>query len=47
MILKDKIADLLRQVEEMKAANAEEVEALRIKFLSKKGAITELFNEFR
>lgn len=31
----------------MKAANAEEVEALRIKFLSKKGAITELFNEFR
>lgn len=47
VILKDKIADLLRQVEEMKAANAEEVEALRIKFLSKKGAITELFNEFR
>ena len=47
MILKDKIADLLRQVEEMKAANAEEVEALRIKYLSKKGAITELFNEFR
>ena len=31
----------------MKAANADEVEALRIKFLSKKGAITELFNEFR
>ena len=47
MILKDKIADLLRQAEEMKAANADEVEALRIKFLSKKGAITELFNEFR
>ena len=31
----------------MKAANAEEVEAIRIKYLSKKGAITELFNEFR
>ena len=46
-MMKDKIADLLRQVEDMKAANAEEVEALRIKFLSKKGAITELFNEFR
>ncbi|MGN0235324.1 MAG: phenylalanine--tRNA ligase subunit alpha [Paludibacteraceae bacterium] len=45
--MKDKIADLLAQVEEMKAANAEEVEALRIKYLSKKGAITELFNEFR
>lgn len=46
-MMKDKIADLLRQVADMKAANAEEVEALRIKFLSKKGAITELFNEFR
>lgn len=45
--MKDKIADLLRQVEDMKAANAEEVEALRIRFLSKKGAVTELFNEFR
>ena len=46
-MLKDKISDLLKQVEEMKAANAEEVEALRIKYLSKKGSITELFNEFR
>lgn len=46
-MLKDKISDLLSQVEGMKAANAEEVEALRIKYLSKKGAITELFNEFR
>ncbi len=46
-MLKDKIADLLGQVEGMKAVNAEEVEALRIKYLSKKGAITELFNEFR
>ena len=46
-MLKDKISDLLKQVDEMKAANAEEVEALRIKYLSKKGAITELFNEFR
>ncbi|MGM9825932.1 MAG: phenylalanine--tRNA ligase subunit alpha [Paludibacteraceae bacterium] len=45
--MKDKIADLLGQVEGMKAVNAEEVEALRIKYLSKKGAITELFNEFR
>ena len=46
-MLKDKISDFLKQVAEMKAANAEEVEALRIKYLSKKGAITELFNEFR
>ena len=31
----------------MQAANAEELEALRIKYLSKKGEITALFNEFR
>ena len=31
----------------MSAANAEELEALRIKYLSKKGEITALFNEFR
>ena len=46
-MLKDKISDLLKQVDEMKGANAEEVEALRIQYLSKNGAITELFNEFR
>ena len=38
---------MLAQVEQMKAANAEELEALRIKYLSKKGEITALFNEFR
>ena len=31
----------------MSAANAEELEALRIKYLTKKGEITALFNEFR
>ena len=46
-MLKDKINGLLSQVNELKAANAEEVEALRIKYLSKKGEITALFNEFR
>ena len=46
-MLKDKVNDLLSQVNEMKAANAEELEALRIKYLSKKGEITALFNEFR
>ncbi|MBR2165757.1 MAG: phenylalanine--tRNA ligase subunit alpha [Paludibacteraceae bacterium] len=45
--MKDKINGLLSQVNELKAANAEEVEALRIKYLSKKGEITALFNEFR
>ena len=46
-MLKDKVQEIRAQVEEMKAANAEEIEALRIKYLSKKGAITALFNEFR
>ncbi len=45
--MKERIQSLLEQVGNMKAANAEELEALRIKYLSKKGEITELFNEFR
>ncbi len=47
MAMKERIQGLLSQVAEMKAANAEELESLRIKYLSKKGEITELFNEFR
>ena len=47
MALKDNIQAVLAQVNELKAANAEELEALRIKYLSKKGEITALFNEFR
>ena len=47
MALKDRINDLLGQVNQMKAANADELEALRIKYLSKKGEITALFNDFR
>lgn len=45
--MRDKIQALRNQVQEMKAANAEELEALRVKYLSKKGEITELFGEFR
>lgn len=45
--MKDKIQDLLKQVQEMHASNAEELEALRVKYLSKKGEITALFGEFR
>ncbi len=47
MAMKERIQGLLSQVAEMKAANTEELEFLRIKYLSKKGEITELFNEFR
>lgn len=46
MIL-DNIKKLLEEVDKMKAGNAQELEALRIKFLSKKGAINDLMNEFR
>lgn len=45
--MKDKIQDLLKQVQEMHASNADELEALRIRYLSKKGEITALFGEFR
>ncbi len=43
----NKIKALLKEVEDMKAANAEELEALRIKYLSKKGEISSLMNDFR
>ncbi|WP_165155384.1 phenylalanine--tRNA ligase subunit alpha [Parabacteroides sp. ZJ-118] len=43
----DKIKALLQEVENMKVANAEELEALRIKYLSKKGEISALMNDFR
>ena len=42
-----KIKQLLEEVEALKAANAEELEALRIKYLSKKGAINDLMTDFR
>lgn len=42
-----KIKQLLAEVEEMKANNMEELEALRIKYLSKKGAINDLMSDFR
>lgn len=43
----NRIQELMQQVETLQARTLEEVEGLRIKFLSKKGIITELFNEFR
>ena len=43
----DKINELLAEVNELKAKNADELEALRIKYLSKKGKITELMADFR
>ncbi len=46
-MLLDKIENLKAQIAELKANNSEAIEALRIKYLSKKGEITALFNEFR
>lgn len=43
----DKIKSLKSEIEALKVANAEEVEALRIKYISKKGLVTALFNDFR
>ena len=42
-----KIEQLLAEVENLTAANADELEALRIKYLSKKGAINALMADFR
>lgn len=46
MIL-DKIDELLKDVAEMSAKNAEEIEQLRLKYLSKKGEINAVMADFR
>ena len=43
----NKINNLKAEIEGLKASNASEVEALRIKYLSKKGEVSLLFNDFR
>ncbi|MDR2627535.1 MAG: phenylalanine--tRNA ligase subunit alpha [Dysgonamonadaceae bacterium] len=43
----DKINRLAEQIEALKAASNEELETLRIKYLSKKGEISSLMNDFR
>lgn len=42
-----KIEQLLSEIENLKASKADELEALRIKYLSKKGEISSLMNDFR
>ena len=46
MIL-EKIDELLQEVKNISATNADEIEALRLKYLTKKGAITALMTAFR
>ena len=45
--MRNKIKGLLEEVRELKADSMEELEALRIKYLSKKGHISTLMNDFR
>ena len=46
-MLLERIEALKAQINDLKANNEEALEALRIKYLSKKGEVTALFNEFR
>ena len=46
-MLLEKIEELLKEVDSLTAQNAEEVEQLRIKYLSKKGEINALMADFR
>ena len=43
----DKINQLLSEIDNLKATKVEEIEALRIKYLSKKGEVSTLMNDFR
>lgn len=43
----EKIQSLLQEVKDLKAGHEKEIEALRIKYLSKKGVINDLMAEFR
>ena len=43
----ERIEELLKEVNNLKASNAEEIEQLRLKYLSKKGEITALMADFR
>ena len=45
--MKEKIENLRSAIDQFQVSNAESLEAFRLKYLSKKGEITELFNDFR
>ncbi|HOO19192.1 MAG TPA: phenylalanine--tRNA ligase subunit alpha, partial [Paludibacteraceae bacterium] len=45
--MKEKILQLQQEINQLTASSLEEVETLRIKYLSKKGKISLLFDEFR
>ncbi|MCF0193538.1 MAG: phenylalanine--tRNA ligase subunit alpha, partial [Prevotella sp.] len=43
----NKIQELLAEVENLTAKNLDEIEALRVKYLAKKGELNALMGEFR
>ena len=45
--MKDKINNLLQEIQGLQPQNKEELEALRIQYMSKKGVLNELFGEFK
>lgn len=45
--MKNKIQQLMDEINSLRVSTLDEAEALRIKYLSKKGEITSLFNDFR
>ena len=45
--MKERIKELLDEIKELHASSKEDLETLRIKYLSKKGEISSLFNDFR
>ena len=45
--MREKIEQLLSEIENLAAKREQEIEEIRIKLLGKKGAITQLFDEFR
>ena len=46
-MMKDRIQQLLTEIDAFKAQNKEELEQFRIKYLGKKGVMGDLFNEFK
>ena len=47
IVMLDRIQSLVEEVNALTAQSVEEAEALRIKYLSKKGSISALFDEFK
>ncbi|MFH0866769.1 MAG: phenylalanine--tRNA ligase subunit alpha [Bacteroidota bacterium] len=45
--MQEKIKNILKDIEKFAAGNHDEIEQFRIKYLSKKGVLTGLFNDFR